>query len=170
MVNDRHAIDPQELALWQCARAAPSPSGACPPQEELAAWIDGRLPAARRELLEGHLAACPECLEAVADIRVILAGPMELPPPAVVESALALVSPPKALRLPDWRSAGGWALRLAASIAVCVTAWRAGSIAFASGDAPAETLESEISFGMFDGHPQEWAIEALGVAIEEVRP
>ena len=41
---------------------------ACPDAEELAAFVDRRLPAADREKMERHLAECANCRELFAEV------------------------------------------------------------------------------------------------------
>lgn len=78
-------------------------SGGCLDAETLAAWTDGRLPAAQSQAVEAHAADCPRCLAVVA--------------------ALSRTAPPPDARAsrPAWLSVR-WLVPLTTA-AVAVTAW-----------------------------------------------
>ena len=44
--------------------------GGCPDDIELAAFIDGTLPAAQKKSMEAHLAVCGDCLDTVIETRM----------------------------------------------------------------------------------------------------
>jgi hypothetical protein len=46
---------------------------------ELSAYLDGELAPHRRELVEAHLASCPQCQEALAELKTLAAGVAALP-------------------------------------------------------------------------------------------
>lgn len=146
--------NPTDERLWRSAAPMkPALSAACPGQLELASYLDGRLSAAEIESIEGHLGACRECREAVADARQIVAATARSRPGAperVIESAQALVSgqsqPSLGLR---WRTAR-WPLAAAASVAICVFGYRTGTAWTASTDLRLDQLATEMSFGVFD--------------------
>jgi hypothetical protein len=48
-------------------------------QPELSAYVDGELTSHRRELVEAHLALCPQCREALAEMRTLAAGVAAMP-------------------------------------------------------------------------------------------
>lgn len=50
-------------------------------EQDLQAWIDGELPAARRKELSAHLSACPDCRRREYLLRSVLAA---VPPPEPV--------------------------------------------------------------------------------------
>ncbi|MDY7231790.1 anti-sigma factor family protein [Hyalangium rubrum] len=85
----------------------------CTFEEDLTAYIDGELPAARREELQVHLGTCAECQRTEALLRTTVARMAELPepvlstntrravlakvdalPPPLKERLLALLRPP----------------------------------------------------------------------------
>src|SRR5262245_12723688 len=79
-------------------RLAEAPSMLCATGldlNDLAAYVDGRLPDAERQTIEAHLQGCGACRDAVDDARQArLEGgedSMVLVPPAVIEAATALV-------------------------------------------------------------------------------
>ncbi len=57
----------------------------CPDDGNLAAWVEGRLPAARREKLEAHLSDCDYCC---GQVGFLARAPKLGPPPAVPVSFL----------------------------------------------------------------------------------
>ncbi|MEE9130161.1 MAG: zf-HC2 domain-containing protein [Phycisphaerales bacterium] len=160
-VDDKE--NPTDERLWRSAAPTePALSAACPGQLELASYLDGRLSAAEVESIEAHLAACPECREAAADARLIVAAAARLRPGAperVIESAQALVSampvhrPARAQGRPSlglkWRMAR-WLAAAAASVAICVFGYRTGTASTASTDLRLDQLAMEMSFGVFD--------------------
>jgi anti-sigma factor RsiW len=48
-------------------------------QPELSAYVDGELTPHRRERIEAHLASCPQCREALAELKTLAAGVAALP-------------------------------------------------------------------------------------------
>jgi anti-sigma factor RsiW len=132
----------EEGQLWRRYRSAgPRPSPECPGESELAGFIDGRLPPDRHDTIEAHMADCPECLDALIQMRALQAeagpGPVV---PASVRSAIAEVlpavakeqgrGPARAGEAPPALSFGGvfaWSLATAAAAAViCVAGSRIG--------------------------------------------
>ena len=127
----------------------PALSAACPGQLELASYLDGRLSAAEIESIEAHLAVCPECREAVADARLIVAVAARAPE-RVIESAQALVGAQSQPLLGlKWRTAR-WPAAAAASVAICVFGYHTGTAWTASTDLRLDQLATEMSFGVFD--------------------
>ena len=53
----------------------------CPFEEDLTAWVDGELPAARRAEVAEHLGSCAGCQGTEALLRRTLARRAELPEP-----------------------------------------------------------------------------------------
>jgi hypothetical protein len=68
--------------------------GSCPVDEELAAFVEGRLGPDARERLEGHLAACRDCLDVVA---ATLPSPATLPTPVAESTVVAAPAPVRAV-------------------------------------------------------------------------
>jgi anti-sigma factor RsiW len=91
--------------------------------DQLPAYFDGELDAARGGAFEDHLAACPQCADELAALRQLRAGLREpslrhSPPPTLtgrVRSALATTRPTPAAARPR----GGW-FATAAALAVAV--------------------------------------------------
>jgi hypothetical protein len=48
-------------------------------QPELSAYLDGELTPPQRELVEAHLASCPQCQQALAELKALTAGTAALP-------------------------------------------------------------------------------------------
>ncbi|HUO40260.1 MAG TPA: zf-HC2 domain-containing protein, partial [Mycobacterium sp.] len=99
-------------------------------QPELSAYTDGELAPHRRELVEAHLASCPRCQEALAELKTLTAGvaalPKLQPPPqflAEVRRKIARGDNPEALTWQDHLFRPFWIkvpLELAALVAVTV--------------------------------------------------
>lgn len=84
----------QALATGQAA-----PGSACPSEEALAAFLEGRLRGRPREELEGHLAQCRSCRELLALVQGAgAADSAEEAPAAWVRQAAALAGPAPAQR------------------------------------------------------------------------
>ena len=162
MTNDQPHLD-HERRLWeQFAAANPAAPTACPPAIELAVWIDGRAAGPARDAIEGHLARCAECREAVGGIRLArqaVAGSLPRAPDRVMEAAGALVGSPRyeprqrRLRLAGWQAIGRWGMAAAASVAICVVAYRTGWGWLAAAGAD-EVVLGEMSFGLLAELPE----------------
>ncbi len=134
-----------ERQFWRrfsrCVRGA---SGACPTELELAEYADGRGPDAQREGIEAHLAACPACLEQVAEARHLAATPEVTS--LVLSRAQALVPARPAFGARrTWRRVAGWAAAAAAIIALGFGGLRAGA-AIRGRDRSGSWLASELTF------------------------
>jgi len=149
--------------LWAQLRASLPPRGPCAPEGDLAAYVEGRMASAARQALETHLAACADCLSAVREARAIAAEAAPgAAPPAVIAAARSLVADPAASgwRISDWLAAGRWVAATAASIAICLVGYRAGTISFVTDGAVGDALASNMSFGVFDADDDD---DGLGV-------
>ena len=111
-------------------------------------------------MLEVHLADCPECLAAIAEVRAMLdEGVVATAPDEVIRAARSLVDDadiPPTYRFVQWpalRRAAGWSMAAAASLAVCVVGYRVGSGASVGQAVNEDVLLSEMSFGLMDSEP-----------------
>lgn len=95
-----HRIVPPEL---------PARGWRCPPESELAAYLDGHGSARERQAIEAHIASCEFCVGAVADTVRAASGALAATPPALRRKAEALAQPP----LRSW----GWAWAVAPGVA-----------------------------------------------------
>src|SRR5256712_13796330 len=82
-VRNTRRIRPGDRALEEAREAGMT--GHHPLGEEIQDFADGRLPPARREDLEAHLATCPQCGRELERLRWVKEGtarlPMHEPPP-----------------------------------------------------------------------------------------
>lgn len=103
-------------------------------QPELSAYLDGELTPHRRELVEAHLALCPPCREALAELKTLATGvaalsKLEAPPGflAEVRRKIARGENPEALTWRDYLFRPFWIkvpLEIAALVAVTVSVMR----------------------------------------------
>jgi hypothetical protein len=99
-------------------------------QPELSAYLDGELAPHRRERVEAHLASCPQCQEALAELKTLAAGVAALPkleaPPRLLDEVrrkIARGDRPEALTWRDYLFRPFWLkvpLEIAALVAVTV--------------------------------------------------
>ncbi len=171
--------NPSDEQLWgRVAQGPPQGPTACPSLLELAAFIDGRASEAERQALESHLADCPACLEAVAEIRSVQtdAGDSSaLVPAALLESAKGLVTERKRTRrswaLADWRLVGRWSAAAAASIVMGLAGYHAGVKTLMIRQDWTGQLASEMSFGVLGPGGQAGPeFELFALMGEEVSP
>ncbi len=164
--------------LWaRVSGPPPRVPGDCPDLIDLAAYLDGRTSGAP-EAIEAHLADCSECRAAVVESRSLLderAESTPLVPPAVIESARALVGEPDrsaAGRIPRRETPGPWLARwglsAAASIAIGLIGYRAGTTTLDARDSSAARLAAEMSFGVLGSNGDDSQLELLALAVEEV--
>jgi hypothetical protein len=185
MTEDPRHIDDRQV--WERRGISPPP-GPCPDANDLAGYLDGRLDEASRAGIEAHLAACEACLDAVVAIRLDGADAAPagvIPPAAVVAAAKSLVPAaaastaatrvsrpaPDRWRLADLLGVARWGFASAASIAICIIAYRAG-LAVSTVAPPTESsLVGELSFGVFDTSESEVSdIELIAMLAGEVSP
>ena len=177
MTSDPQA--PDDRQRWRrYLLGHPVPAGVCPGPVDLAAYVDRRLRRRRRDAVETHLAACPDCLAAV---REAVALRDLSPPPAsgeVTEAARALVtrsvreSPPPPLSPGTifWRSAGRWGLAAAAALVVATTGFRLGIGVSSPSDPGPGDLIAEMSFGVLSADVGDDALDPLvTLYLEELR-
>lgn len=179
-MSDAERQDEQDRELWRRVKAQPpasaAPGQACLDPLELAAYVDGRADQPARDRAEAHLAGCQVCLQALADVRELLAAPAMLAPRHVVERAKALVAPqrldvsahPRTGRL--WRVAQ-WAAAAVAAVAVSYAGFEAGSATWRQEQARSALVAREASFSLGS---DDWVIGAdqlleLAQAQEESR-
>ena len=167
-MTDTNRNEPSDQELWGMVEPPPA-AGACPSLIELAAYIDGRLPAGGHERVETHLAGCHVCLAAVGEIRAASAEAPEVEvPEPVLDSAKALRPEPAVpgrWRLAEWLTVGAAA---AASIAVGVVGYQAGIRSVVPEAALAAELTTEISFGVMDpAGPDDSELALFGLGLEE---
>jgi anti-sigma factor RsiW len=76
-------------------------------QPELSAYVDGELTPHRRELVEAHLASCPRCQEALAELKTLTAGVAALPklptPPRFLAEVRAKIARGDHPEVPTWQ-------------------------------------------------------------------
>ena len=91
MTDPRHSAD--EVDLWRRFQTAGTgrPAGDCPAELELAGYVDGRLSPEQAQSVSAHLAECPDCRQAVEEVRELLAADPVLPPAEIIAQAKALV-------------------------------------------------------------------------------
>jgi hypothetical protein len=164
-MTDHDPIDPLERALWERFTGPPAvpgapgasgvpgvpgadPGGACPPAIELAAYLDGRLADAARDGMEAHLALCGECRAAAEDVRLAGACAAPFVAGSLLDSARALVPPRGAAPQRRWPVAARWSFAAAASLAMALLAFQAGT-SFGGAARPSEdALLDGMSFGL----------------------
>lgn len=168
--------NPSDEQLWgRVAQGPPQGPTACPSLLELAAFIDGRASEAERQALESHLADCPDCLAAVAEIRSVQTDAGALVPAALLESAKGLVTERKRTRgswaLADWRLVGRWSAAAAASIVIGLAGYHTGVKTLMIRQDWRGQLASEMSFGVLGpGGQAESEFELFALTGEEVSP
>ncbi len=171
--------NPSDEQLWgRVAQGPPQGPTACPSLLELAAFIDGRASEAERQALESHLADCPACLEAVAEIRSVQADAGDssaLVPATLLESAKGLVAERMRTRrswaLADWRLVGRWSAAAAASIVMGLAGYHTGVKTLMIRQDWTGQLASEMSFGVLGpGGQTESEFELFALTGEEVSP
>ena len=169
-------LQPEDRALWQrfCRAAIDAPETHPPALLELAGYLDGLLEAEDHERVEAALAAHPELLVAVCETRAIVDdGPGEAAPPqlrAAVVGLVPTVPTRSSFRFSDWRTASRWVAAAAASLLVCVVAYRLGTSAVPSAERDAFDLVTEASFGALDGSADDEDYFAIALATGGVGP
>lgn len=77
----------------------------CCPINDIYDYIEGRLPAGRRQEMEGHLKVCPKCRQAVEERQYIAAAASSLPslevPADFTDRVMSRIGPAEA-RFPVW--------------------------------------------------------------------
>lgn len=108
----REGTPETDKELWR--RLAPVGEGASPQVSELdlAAWLDGRLPAVEAAAVEAAVAADPALRRAALELSEVLGQPLPAAPPRLAVRARALVGfdverPQRRLGLLDWLLGGG---------------------------------------------------------------
>lgn len=82
------------LTARRLLNGIPALESPCPSQEELAAYLDGRLRCRERREIEAHLAECAGCRAAIIELRHILRALTAEPaavPAAVLRAARNIV-------------------------------------------------------------------------------
>ncbi len=108
-----------------------APKRACPVQGDLLEYHFGASP--RQEQLRAHLAGCPACAAALAELERQLAAEMAEQPESLPESfwdrqrrdILAQLPPPRPRR-DAFRLWPAWALTAAGAVLGCVLLWQSG--------------------------------------------
>jgi len=149
-----------DAKLWRRASAGADAPGECPDAMRLASYIDGRVDAAEAERFEAHLAACAACRRALRETRELLAGGPAMTPPKLVASAKALVAA-KRVRL---RRVAGWAAAAAASVAIGLSGFFAGSATQRGRQLAEARVVEEASFGLADGADESAVLDAYVLA------
>jgi anti-sigma factor RsiW len=137
---------PIENRLWQMAKAsaagtlpgqsARGPSTSCPDAMDLSAWLDGRADEQAANQIELHLTSCPACIDAIGELRVVLAqdGQRRAAAPRIVlYHAKALganrrpATVPSVLAWPHWAvGATRWAAAAMVLLAITYGGFRGG--------------------------------------------
>ncbi len=169
-MNSHEPANDDGRQLWRRIDGAlPREPSACVSPLELAGFADDRLSDQDRQAVEGHLADCGACREALLDIAGADREARAFVPPSVIDAAKGLVG-----RSRD--DAGRWILgtigalgAAAASIAICFVGYRVGSAWYGPDEILAEeALLSEMSFGLLaSGEPD---LDLLADAFEEMTP
>jgi anti-sigma factor RsiW len=139
---------PTENRLWQMAKARDgtlvrAQAGPCPDAMALSAWLDGRADQRVADQVESHLTSCPACLDAVMELRSLVAqGAQHRPaaPQAVLDHAKTLVQLPAQARSRNQR----------ATVPAAVLAWPHWAVGAAKWAAAAMVLLA-IAYGGFTG-------------------
>jgi anti-sigma factor RsiW len=154
-MTDHDPIDPQEQQLWARFAGPPSPpgagaeAGACPSAVDLAAYLDGRLAEAERDVLEAHLALCGPCRELVYEGRETAADEaLAFVPPSLIETIRALRRSSPAAQQRGWAAAARWSFAAAASLTMALLAFQAGASAAGAARPAEDVVLSELSFGL----------------------
>ncbi|MFB3923164.1 MAG: anti-sigma factor [Terriglobia bacterium] len=114
-----------DLKRWlRAKRLSPAVRGwRCPDENDIAAYVDGKIPAPAREHMERHLAGCDYCLGQVAALLRLEDSPMpESVPPALLARARDFASAPASPSvwpIVRW----GAVAAVTACIAVVTTLW-----------------------------------------------
>lgn len=180
-MNERDRQDERDLAAWRwyAPRAGKSGSGECPDELALAAWLDGRARPELADRIEAHLAECPDCLAAAADLRAILAGSPMLAPRQAVERAKALGRTRLRRHAGLWARAGRWAAVAAAAVLVSYAGLAVGEGASRSRQAVQAAVVGEATLGLENGAHDDGlddenvageSLEDVLLAIMEVQP
>jgi len=116
----------------------------CPGIYDLAGYLDGILPQETQDLLEGHFAACPACLDAMIEARALRAGRVAAPV-GTLECIRAL-APDIRHRAARSHARLQWVAAAVAALAIGVAGLTAGSrLSRARHDAE-ETVLAAIAF------------------------
>jgi len=169
-MNEMNRQDEADRLLWQryVAAAGREGAGACPDAVDVAAWLEGRATPSLAERIEGHLAGCGKCLQAVEDLRAILAAPPVAAPRRVLERAEALA---RAAARPTvlWLRVGRWAGMAAAAVLVAYAGFAAGVATREGRQAVQAAVVHEATFGLVDGQDDDLLGDEL-LALMEVQP
>ena len=161
-------FDPAERRLWShVKRTAADP---CPDPLLLAAYVDGLASEAETKEAEAHLAACPRCLETIAETQRLTAAPPVIAPAGVAARAKALVPPAAQARSVRWFRYGRWAAAAAAVAAVAYLGFVSGDAAGRRGIDLTEVLVQEATFGLADPWGEAEMGDELAQALSEDRP
>lgn len=162
-MNEQDPHDTPGRQLWRLlgGRGAEARS-ACPDANDLAAYLEARLPAGERDAMEEHLSVCSDCLLAVSELRALQAEGWLEPPERVVarSRALALAREPEG-RLADRESVvrqltlrhrvvaiAVRSLEAAALVVACWAGFTLGRASFQQHKVIDEGVAAECSFGL----------------------
>jgi len=154
--------------LWEAALKGGGPVTARPDDVLIASWLDGRLAAEcdERTLVESWLASSAEGREEVREMRAAMSetASLDFAPESIRAAARTLVRRRTAATVgmtvgttqtTKWARAVGWSLSAAASIAVCLVAFRAGQSATPARAAASVDFFDAVTFGAIDDEDDE---------------
>jgi anti-sigma factor RsiW len=171
-MNERDRQDEHDLAAWRRygPQAAGGVPGECPDELDLAAWLDGRAGPELADRIEAHLADCPACLAAAADLRAILAASPMLAPRQAIERAKALGRARLRRHAGLWARAGRWAAVAATGVLVSYAGLAIGAGASRSRQAVQAAVVGEATLGLENGVHDDGVDgqEIVGESIEDV--
>ncbi len=131
--------DRKDRQLWDRVRSGVigERKTPCPDANSLAAYIDGAISRERIADMEDHLTSCPDCLDALCELRSIMSEEPVDVPPEFVQGAKGLISAPAqererfAIRLSRWlgmpHTSMRQSFRMAAAAGLIVIACIAGA-------------------------------------------
>jgi anti-sigma factor RsiW len=161
-MTDHDPIDPLERQLWVRFAGPPSPPGpgagtaTCPSAVDLAAYLDGRLAEAERDVLEAHMALCGPCRELVYEGRENTPDePLAFVPTSLIETIRALRWSAPAAQRRGWAATARWSFAAAASLAMALLAFQAGASSAGAARPAEDVVLSEMSFGLL-GPAEPW--------------
>lgn len=133
----REDLPEADKELWRRLASAGKGASQSVSELDLAGWLDGRLPEARRAAIEAAMVADPALRQAALELSEVLGQPLPAAPPRLAVRARALVGfetegRQRRLGLLDWLLAGGRrflvqrVVTLAAAVVVAISGFVLG--------------------------------------------